>query len=92
MTYERPSKGSWIQPIKRGYKMMCCDCSLVHTMNFRTIICVNGQWVLWEPGLAGSDMKIQFQAARNERSTGQARRKYEQIHLIKKPTALKGKP
>lgn len=25
----------WIQPIKKGYKMCCCDCGLVHNMNFR---------------------------------------------------------
>lgn len=25
----------WIQPIRRGYKMSCCDCGLVHNMDFR---------------------------------------------------------
>jgi hypothetical protein len=25
----------WQQPIRRGYKMACCDCGLVHTMDFR---------------------------------------------------------
>ena len=25
----------WVQPVRRGYKMACCDCGLVHTMNFR---------------------------------------------------------
>lgn len=25
----------WIQPIKKGYKLACCDCCLVHTMDFR---------------------------------------------------------
>jgi hypothetical protein len=25
----------WVQPIRRGYKMTCCDCGLVHTMDFR---------------------------------------------------------
>lgn len=25
----------WIQPVKHGYKMQCCDCGLVHTMDFR---------------------------------------------------------
>lgn len=25
----------WQQPIRKGYKMACCDCGLVHTMEFR---------------------------------------------------------
>lgn len=27
--------GEWQQPIRKGYKMACCDCGLVHTMDFR---------------------------------------------------------
>jgi hypothetical protein len=26
----------WVQPIRRGYKMRCCDCGLVHEMMFRS--------------------------------------------------------
>jgi hypothetical protein len=33
--YEEPNAGQWVQPIKRGYKLACCDCGLVHTMDFR---------------------------------------------------------
>lgn len=25
----------WVQPIADGYKMSCCDCDLVHEMQFR---------------------------------------------------------
>ncbi len=35
--YEKPEPGEWVQPIKEGYKMACCDCGLVHTMNFRIV-------------------------------------------------------
>jgi len=35
MRYEDPKPGEWIQPIRRGYKFSCCDCGLVHRMNFR---------------------------------------------------------
>lgn len=34
-SYEKPKGSEWVQPIRKGYKMMCCDCGLVHTMNFR---------------------------------------------------------
>jgi hypothetical protein len=41
MPYETPEPGPdnftpWVQPIRSGYKMQCCDCDLVHTMEFRT--------------------------------------------------------
>jgi hypothetical protein len=27
--------GVWVQPVKRAYKMFCCDCGLVHSLWFR---------------------------------------------------------
>ncbi len=47
----------WIHPLP-GYKMACCDCGLVHNMEFRT----------------DDIGQINFRAARNQRSTGQMRR------------------
>lgn len=35
MRFQRPESGEWVQPVRRGYKMACCDCGLVHTINFR---------------------------------------------------------
>lgn len=35
MSYEKPKAGQWVQPVRRGYKLACCDCGLVHTMDFR---------------------------------------------------------
>ena len=35
MKYDEPEAGEWVQPIRRGYKMCCCDCGLVHKMDFR---------------------------------------------------------
>lgn len=37
MTYTKPQDGQWVQPIKRGYKLRCCDCGLVHRMDFRIV-------------------------------------------------------
>ncbi len=34
-TYETPENNEWVQPIKEGYKMQCCDCALVHQLDFR---------------------------------------------------------
>lgn len=27
--------GEWVQPIRRGYLMQCCDCGVIHKINFR---------------------------------------------------------
>lgn len=56
--YPVVTSGEWVQPVKKGYRMACCDCALVHTLDFRI--------------RAG---KIQFRAFRNNRSTGQLRRR-----------------
>lgn len=37
MKYDEPQAGEWVQPIRRGYRLMCCDCGLVHTMDFRVL-------------------------------------------------------
>ena len=62
MRFERPEAGEWVQPRRRGYKLACCDCGLVHTLNFRLI-----RW--------GRGHKVQFQAFRNNRSTAAMRRR-----------------
>jgi hypothetical protein len=33
--YEEPEEGKWVQPITKGYRVACCDCGLVHNMDFR---------------------------------------------------------
>jgi hypothetical protein len=57
MRYGKPEAGEWLQPVRKNYKMRCCDCALVHTINFRI---KNG--------------RVQLQAFRDERATGQSRR------------------
>ena len=59
--YKTPTAGEWVQPVRRGYKLGCCDCGLVHTVNFRVV-----KW--------GRGTKVQFQVFRNERSTALMRR------------------
>lgn len=47
----------WISP-RPGYKLACCDCGLVHDMEFRV----------------DDLGRVNFRARRNNRSTGQMRR------------------
>lgn len=37
MKYLKPEAGEWVQPVRRGYKLSCCDCGLVHRMGFRVV-------------------------------------------------------
>lgn len=43
----------WVQPVPDNYLLACCDCGLVHTIQFRI----------------GKNGRIQFRAARNEQET-----------------------
>ena len=47
----------WIHPLG-GYKISCCDCGLVHDLEFRL----------------DDNHRLNFRARRNPRSTGQVRR------------------
>ena len=58
--YALPKAGEWIQPIRRGYKMACCDCGLVHTLDFKTV--------------GTRSRRIQFRVFRNNRATAAVRR------------------
>ena len=35
--YPSVTTDDWIQPARRGYRMMCCDCGLVHELDFRIV-------------------------------------------------------
>lgn len=67
MKFDKPQSGEWVQPIRRGYKLMCCDCGLVHTLHFRHGVRRAGKFIPIKGG------KIQFKIYRDNRSTGAAR-------------------
>lgn len=35
--FKNVKRNEWQQPIMKGYQMVCCDCGLVHTMEFRVV-------------------------------------------------------
>ena len=35
MAYDKLEAGKWIKPVHKGWKMKCCDCGLVHRVDFR---------------------------------------------------------
>lgn len=58
--YYQMTDGEWLPVPKRGFKEQCCDCSLVHKLNFR----VNARG------------RIEIQVFRDARATAAARRAF----------------
>lgn len=52
--FKKIQDGEWVQPTRNGYLMKCCDCGLVHKLNFKLIRYGNGK------------NKIRFQAFRQK--------------------------
>ena len=66
--YDQPEAGEWVQPTPEGYKFQCCDCGLVHRLDFRIVYANTGMPVRF------SGRKVQFRAFRDERATAAVRR------------------
>lgn len=43
MKFMDVASGEWVQPTKHGYKWKCCDCGLVHIMDFRVVKYAKGK-------------------------------------------------
>jgi hypothetical protein len=71
--YIKVHDNEWQMPILEGYKMACCDCGLVHNINFKIVKEDNV-----DKEIKGA--RVILQATRNTRATGQVRR-----HKNKKP-------
>ena len=61
MKYEDAEEDEWVQPARKGYKMACCDCGLVHRFDFKLEKSGNRRFIL-------------FRVFRDNRATGQIRR------------------
>jgi hypothetical protein len=75
---EKNGWSKWISPtlsMARPYHLSCCDCGLVHDLQFRVLkVTWRGKGGAWM-GERKAGMKIHFRARRNKRATAQVRRK-----------------
>jgi hypothetical protein len=67
----------WISPRPGIYRMACCDCGLVHDMQFKVVKVIKGNpekedWEYIE--LDPKKYRVIFRAKRNNRSTAALRR------------------
>jgi hypothetical protein len=37
MRFKQIKDGEWVQPKRKGYLMKCCDCGLIHAIDFRLL-------------------------------------------------------
>ncbi len=59
--YTSPEDREWVRPVMKGYRMGCCDCGLVHVIDFKVIKHARGH-------------KVLFRASRHPRATAAMRR------------------
>jgi len=66
----------WQKPVMRGYRLGCCDCGLVHDIDFRVVRVVkrNRDGSKEVEVLPSKNYQVEFRVRRNNRSTGQIRR------------------
>lgn len=67
--YRQETDGEWIRPVAKGYKMACCDCGLVHRLDFRVMRGVNATH-----GRLVKGARAEFMAFRDNRATAAVRR------------------
>jgi len=66
----------WIHPTMRRYQMGCCDCGLVHTLQFRVELVTkrNRNGSFQTAPVRGEQFRVAFRAGRNNRATANMRR------------------
>lgn len=49
MRYRQVYSGEWVHPVRKGYLMKCCDCGLVHRIDFKLIKYGRGNSIIFKP-------------------------------------------
>lgn len=71
MKYVQKHDGDRVRPIMKGYRMRCCDCELVHVLDFFVI-----PW--------GRGRKVEFKVTRDNRATKSSRKRFG-VKVTRKP-------
>jgi hypothetical protein len=66
----------WVQPVMNGYRMACCDCNLVHTLEFKVVKVLSlDKGVYTIKDAPEGKFIVHFRARRNNRSTSALRKR-----------------
>ena len=82
--FDVPRAGGWIRPIPRGYRLACCDCSLVHRINFQIVADIPGKAKRVRI-IRDRQLHVEFQVYRDYHSTAQQRTPGHIIVCVPKP-------
>lgn len=58
--YPKVYEAEWVKPHRKYYKMMCCDCGLVHKFEFKLIDYTSGKGILfraWRDNVATANTR-----------------------------------
>ncbi len=83
--YGKVIPGKWVKPVMKGYIMCCCDCGLVHKMNFRAVKIVRS----WKDGrqeyfaLPSKEYQVELKAWRSVGLTKKYRQSNSLTYIIK---------
>jgi hypothetical protein len=70
ITYDVISYGEWTRPRMRNFREQCCDCGLIHRLDFRIVDGRTGA----RARLRG--LQVEFRIRRDDRATAAARRTF----------------
>jgi hypothetical protein len=68
--YHVISYGEWTRPRMTNFREQCCDCGLIHRLDFRIVDARRGGRA------AGRGLRIEFRTRRDDRATAAARRRF----------------
>jgi hypothetical protein len=79
-TYHVIDFGEWIRPRMRDFREQCCDCGLIHRLDFRIVDAAKGRS---RPSSGSkqrsrppSRLHVEFRTRRDDRGTAAARRPF----------------
>jgi hypothetical protein len=79
VTYDVISYGEWTRTRMRNFREQCCDCGLIHRLDFRIVDAREGVSPRGTKGRsrASSRLQVEFRTRRDDRATAAARRTFK---------------
>ena len=82
--FDVPRSGEWIRPIPRGYRLACCDCELVHRVNFQIVADIPGNTKRCRI-VRDKSLHVEFQVFRDQQTTARHRTPGHIIICVPRP-------
>jgi hypothetical protein len=70
ISYDVIFYGEWTRPRKQDFREQCCDCGLIHRLDFRIVDARNGA------PARQRGLRIEFRTRRDDRATAAVRRRF----------------